>query len=148
MLIHACKVHAGEIITPAAQAKLTNAGRGMCSTEGCDALRKYSERLCRKCKLYADVRLFQDGDRVPAFSARPGPSLTQESRVLRVLFGDDEPHPIDGVDADLPDDFEERVDKLSSQTMLWPPLQFRHALCGWAAGHVEAMNRVMPRPPY
>ena len=25
--------------------------------------------------------------------------------------------------------------------MLWPPEQFRYAMCGWAADHVEAMNR-------
>ena len=43
-------------------------------------------------------------------------------------------------DADLPANFEERVDKLTSQTMPWPPEQFTHVLRGWAADHIEAMN--------
>ena len=37
MLVHACRVHAGDIITPSAQARLTASGRGVCGTENCDA---------------------------------------------------------------------------------------------------------------
>ena len=33
------------------------------------------------------------------------------------------------------------MDKLTSQTMLCPPEQFRYALGGWSADHVEAMNK-------
>ena len=112
----------------------------MCSTESCDALRKHFEAYYTKYTLYAPVRLFQDGDRVPSFSARPGPSQAQESRIPRNLFCDDEPLPFISTEADLPENFEERVDKLTSQTMLWPPEQFRHALIGWSADHIEAMN--------
>ena len=32
------------------------------------------------------------------------------------------------------------MDKRTSQTMLWPPEQFRHVLRGWSADNVEAMN--------
>ena len=110
MLVHACRAHAGEIITPAAQARLTAGGRGMCSTESCDALLKHPESYCRKCKLYAPVRLFQDGDRVPSFSARPGPSQAQESQIPRNLFGDHEPPPISSTEADLPENFEDSFD--------------------------------------
>ena len=113
----------------------------MCSTESCDAMRKHSEPYCRKCKLYAEVRPFRDGDRVPSFSARPAPSQTKESQVPRNLFGDNAPFPMGCTNADLPENFEERVEKFTSQTMLWPPEQFRHVLCGWAADHIEAMNK-------
>ena len=43
MLVHECRVRAGDIITPSAQARLTASGRGVCSTEHCDALRKHTE---------------------------------------------------------------------------------------------------------
>ena len=56
MLVHACRAHAGDVITPSAQARLTASGRGMCSTEHCVALRKHTETYCRKCKLHAPVR--------------------------------------------------------------------------------------------
>ena len=105
MLVHACRAHAGDIITPSAQARLTASGRGMCSTEHCDALRKLTETYCRKCKLYATVRSFKEGDRVPSFSSRPGLSQAQESQVPRNFFGDDEPPPISDTNVELPDDF-------------------------------------------
>ena len=141
MLVHACRVHAGDIITPSAQARLTASGRGICGTENWDALRKHIETYCRKCKLYAPVRTFRDGDRVPSCSARPGPSQTEDTQVPRNLFGDDEPLPVPDTSAELPEHFEERVDKLTSQTMLSPPEQFRYALTCWIADHIEAMNK-------
>ena len=141
MLVHACRVHAGDIITPSAQARLTASGRGVCGTENCDALRKHIETYCRKCKLYAPVRSFRDGERVPSCSARPGPSQTEDTQVPRNLFGDDEPLPVPDTSAELPEHFEERVDKLTSQTMLSPPEQFRYALTCWTADHFEAMNK-------
>ena len=141
MLVHACRTHACDIITPSAQARLTSSGCAMCSAANCDALWKHIETYCKKCKLYAPVRSFKDGDRVPSFSARPGPSQAQESQVPWSLFGDDEPPPISNTNAELPDDFEERIDKLTSQTMLSPPDQFRCALICWFADHVEAMNK-------
>ena len=112
----------------------------MCRTENCDALRKHFEAYCKKCKPYALVRSFKDVDRVPRFSTRPGPSQAQESQVPRNLFGDDEPPPITSINSELLADFEERVDKLTSQTMLCPPDQFRCALIGWSADHIEGMN--------
>ena len=42
----------------------------------------------------------------------------------RNLFGDDEPLPIISTEAELPENFQGRVDKLTSQTMLWLPEQF------------------------
>ena len=59
----------------------------------------------------------------------------------RNLFGDDEPPPISDTNAELPEDFEERIDKLTSQTMLNPPHQFRCALTCWSADRIEAMNK-------
>ena len=78
---------------------------------------------------------------MPSFSARSGSPQTRESQIPRSLFGDDEPPPISSTEADLPENFGERVDKLTSQTMLWLPEQFRHALTGWSADHIEAMNK-------
>ena len=53
---------------------------------------------------------------------------------------DGEPSPVQNTSAQLPEQFEERVDKLTSQIMLSPPEQFRHALTCWIADHIEAMN--------
>ena len=86
MLVHCSRAHAGEPITPAARVKVAAGGRGMCSTENCDALRWNEEPYCRKWKLYADVRPFRDGDHVPSCSARPGPSssgFTIASELIR-----------------------------------------------------------------
>ena len=141
MLVHACRAHAGDIITPSAQARLAASGRGICGTEDCDALRKHTEAYCRKCKLYAPVRAFRDGDRVPSCSARPGPSQSDDPPVPRILFGDSEQPHRPCTNGELPEHFEERVDKLSSQTMLSPPEQFRHKLTCLTADHIEAMNK-------
>ena len=59
----------------------------------------------------------------------------------RNFFGDDEPLPIPDTNAELLENFEERIDKLTSQTLLTPPEQFRCALTGWTADHIEAMNK-------
>ena len=85
--MHCNHVHAGEPITPSVRNKFADSGRGMCSTENCDALRKSDEPYCRKCKLYADVRPFRDGDCIPSCSARPGPSqaLIRRPRVICLL---------------------------------------------------------------
>ena len=141
MLVHACRMHAGDPIMPSAQARFAAIGRGVCDTDGCDALRKYTESYCRKCKLYAAVRHLKDGDRVPSFSARPGPSQADELPVPRTLFGDDEPPPVPHTNAELPERFDERVDDVSSQTILWIPEQFRQMLICWTADHLEAMNK-------
>ena len=97
MLVHACRAHAGDIISLSAQARLTASGRGICRTENCDAFRKHTETYCRKFKLYAPVRSFRDGDRVPSCSARPGPSQAEDAQVQRILSGDSEPSPVQNI---------------------------------------------------
>ena len=129
------------IILPSAQARLTANGRGICSTEHCGALRKHTGTYCRTCKLYAPVRSFRDGDRVPGCLARPWPSRAEDTQVQRILSGVSEPSPVHNIYAELPEHFEERVDKLSSQTMFCPPEQFIHALTCWTADHTDAMNK-------
>ena len=60
---------------------------------------------------------------------------------MRKLFGNDDPYPAGATIADLPDDFVDRVEHLTSQTILWPPKQYRYAMCVWTADHIEAMNQ-------
>ena len=71
----------------------------------------------------------------------PGPSQAQDSEPVRNLFGNDDPHPAGATIVELPEDFVDRAERLTSQTILWPPKQYRYVMCGWTADHIAAMNK-------
>ena len=102
MFIHACRMHAGEPILPSARARLSAIERGLCSTEGCGAIRKYSEIHCRRCRTQAPVRHIRDGDVVPASSTCPIPALAEDPLVSRTLSGEEGSQPGPQTGATLP----------------------------------------------
>ena len=61
--------------------------------------------------------------------------------IARALFIEEEPQLASETSATLPQCFDDRVDDLTSQTILWIPERFRQMLATWTANHFEAMNK-------
>ena len=72
------------------------------------------------------------------------PTPAEDAHTARALFSESEPFQFSVINVVFPDLFDERVDALPSQTILWVPERFRQALTALTANHLEAMNRGDP----
>ena len=141
LLAHVATAHSGEAIGPEARAKFSVFGRGLCTTEGCGALRAFGVPRCRKCRRNVPVRALAEGDKVPSNSSRPE-ALSQAESVPPPPPS--EPPRVEPAAPrfghELPPDFLARVRRLPTQTQLRVPAQFRENLCTVTAECVEGCN--------
>ena len=142
LLTHISTAHGGEVIHAAARESLTAMGRGMCSHEGCGALRAFDTPRCRKCRHNAAVRQLAAGDEVPSNSSRAASQSQQQSQPASAPDApagvEMAPEPLP--EFPLPGSFLERVKALGPQTMLQVPKSYRHLYCSTTASCVESCN--------
>ena len=138
LLTHVSVQHSGEAIDARARAAFAALGRGMCCSEGCGALRDRTVARCRKCRRNAAVRELAEGDVVPHNSSRSEARQLPVSQPAESQESLDQPSP--AVAHELPADFLDRVLRLSSQTLLRIPRQFREQLCSFTATCIEGCN--------
>ena len=141
MLIHAFRAHAGKIITTSTHARIVASGCGICCMECCDSLRKHMETYYRKCNLYAPLITFRHVNVIPNCSTCPELSQSDDPTVPTILFRNSKQQHKLCINAEVLEHCEERVDELSSHTMLSPSEQFRHKLTCLTAYHIKAINK-------
>jgi hypothetical protein len=120
-------------------------GRGVCTSDGCGALRDFAQPRCRRCRRSCRVRPLRPDDTVPQVLARapggdggdagePAPAVDE----VPPLLAEPPPH-ADRFPA-LPDGFLPRVRALPPHTLLHVPRAQRARLCEVTAMLVEGCN--------
>ena len=146
LFCHVSMVHAGALLDQAACRSMHALGRGMCTSDGCGALRDLAQSRCRRCRRSCRVRHLQPGDSIPQVLARASGADDDGAMHGQAARDDDAPPLLaePPLHADrfppLPEDFLPRVAALPVQTMLHVPRALRARLCEVTAALIEGCN--------
>ncbi len=141
LVLHIVRAHGGQALHPAACDFLHSLSRGICTSENCGGLREYDSAPCKRCNGRTPVRRLTDGDLVPLPSRAADPPMTARSQPTDGDALIPEAEVISPTTPTLPADLQERVQKLTFNTRLKVPPQFRHRLCDITSSCIEGANR-------
>ena len=117
LIRHVNCAHAGRLFDARARALFCALERGLCPTGACGCLRSFGAGACSRCHSTEPPRALVEGDRVPSAALEGGDAVTPPPQRR--------PAEAEIPVGDLPDDFLERIRRLSSQTIVHIPVSFR-----------------------